>query len=244
MTDGDDVTRVARPLRVVVACGVAAALCAIGVATPLSARERCTAFAPGADGVLRLDTGRGLAAPCVSPRWRRVASNAVPSDPLIGATPSKRPIVRHAAVETTSRLEDETVRLKSQVGRLSDEAARLRDETGRLKEQLARREPAQSSPADLGAKPTTDSKIEGKIAPTPPDVATTPLAPKGDLLTPAPRQTEIQKTSPQSPAGAKDAGKDPDLQRQFDQQKTVVERAWSQLLDLAGRMKNLSGRGE
>jgi len=41
---------------------------------PVAARADCIVLAPGFDGVLRLDSGRALAAPCVGPPRRYAAA--------------------------------------------------------------------------------------------------------------------------------------------------------------------------
>ncbi|MDR3467153.1 MAG: hypothetical protein P4M07_14555, partial [Xanthobacteraceae bacterium] len=162
--------------------------------------------------------------------------------------------------DEASRLKDETARLKDDLVRLGEETGRLRVETLRLMDQLARHDAsdgvgagaktgaktgaATGGPrgADDGtsiAKPDArpDAKSNAKLDP---GADTAALAPKGDLLVPEPRQSEIRKLAPEPKSEAPLAD-----QRELQRQRTMVERAWSQLLDLAARMtKDLSSKGE
>jgi pyruvate/2-oxoglutarate dehydrogenase complex dihydrolipoamide acyltransferase (E2) component len=234
------------------ACAAAVGCIVLGLVggQPASAADNCTGLSPGADGVLRLDTAGGIAWPCGGRNLR--AYDAMPEQSDMRAAPPKpepehelesgpkpgpapvqsdnTPAVdRRPANDDVLRLKDETAQLKDEVARLREETSRLRDATVRLNDQLARRDATVSAP--------TDSKVEEQA----PKSAATEPAPKGDLLTTEPQKSEIPKT----PIEKKSEAQLLSDQREFERQKTVVERAWSQLLDLAARMKkDLSGKGE
>jgi hypothetical protein len=225
---------------------------------PASAAGGCTGLSPAADGVLRLDTGRGVTWPCAGRNLR--AYDALPEQfdmraarpkpesepgpelqpelqPEPGPNPGPAPVQTGSTPavdgrptnDDVLRLKDETAQLKEEMARLREETSRLRDATVRLNDQLARRATTVSAP--------TDSKVEEQA----PKSAATEPAPKGDLLTTEPQKSEIRK----APIEKKSEAQLLLDQREFERQKTVVERAWSQLLDLAARMKkDLSGKAE
>lgn len=163
--------------------------------------ETCYGMSPGADGVLRLDTGRGEAWPC-SPGSMRAyrAHNALPEAFEMKAARTKSEIkgdlrndskngVKNAPVQAKVdgnpavddrraddgellRLKGEAARLRDEMARLKDETSRLRSETVRLKDQLALRDATESFKAEVG-------KIEvGKAESQTP--VNKSAAPKGD----------------------------------------------------------------
>jgi len=174
---------------------------------------------------------------------------AAPMQPQVAARSEERPVVDTTG-EDVARLKTETARLKDEMARLRDEASRLRAETARLRNELALRE-APPSGASVG-------KIESKVGA---GSGAPAIVPKGDLLVTEPRTSEVAKTSPEktspektppektAPESTTSPDKKSDAQapdeRAFERQKGVVERAWKQLLDLAGRMKSdVSGKTE
>jgi hypothetical protein len=231
-----------------------------------SAKDNCAGLSPGVDGVLRLDTGKAEAWPCAAsdlpaydalPRERPKAFELRAARPKAGpaqapatARDDSNPAPNPPANDEALRLKDEMVLLQAEMARLRDEAAQLRSETARLKDQLARRDatvPAKGeSKAESKAEGKVDSKIEVPIAKSAVNGPVSQPAPasaaKGDLLATEPQTSEIQKTPPDK----KSEAQLPD-EREFDRQKTVVERAWTQLIDLAARIrvkKELPGKPE
>ncbi|MDR3465241.1 MAG: hypothetical protein P4M07_04780 [Xanthobacteraceae bacterium] len=220
------------------------------VLSPAAARSDCVAMAPGFDGVLRLDTGRTNAVPCAGPPRRLYA--AVPSGRDVGpappaqAQPSKPaapaaeappvpPAPAAPSRDDVARLRDqltgETARLQDQLARLNAETAGLRAETRRLREQLARRD---AGDADAVERRGAD-KQGTRIGPAPAEA----VAPKGDMLKPPAAKDETRA----APGSAGD-GKPTD-QAELARRSSMAERAWSELLDLATRMKkDLSGKAE
>ncbi|MGO4712561.1 hypothetical protein [Bradyrhizobium sp. 2TAF24] len=198
-------------------------------------------------------------------------SSAMPPQVQSKVQPQIQPQVdvhseERAAADSSSadvvQLKTETARLNAEVARLSDEASRLRTETARLRNELELREPPastasvtptarapQAGPPPIGA-PQADAVQVGKVesgapagkidAKVEPGSAAAAVAPKGDLLISEPRTSEVAKTPPDRKSDAQ-----PLDERAFERQKGVVERAWKQLLDLAGRMKSdASGKPE
>jgi len=220
------------------------------VLAPAAAQSDCVAMAPGFDGVLRLDTGRTNAVPCAGPPGRvyaavpngrdAVAAPPAQARPPKPAAPVAEPPAAAAAPAAASRddvarLEDqlkgETARLRDQLARLNDETAGLRAETRRLREQLARRD---AGDADAVERRRTD-KQGARIGPAPAEA----VAPKGDMLKPPAAKDETRA----APGSAGD-GKPMD-QAELERRRSMAERAWSELLDLATRMKkDLSGKAE
>jgi hypothetical protein len=218
------------------------------------AAQPCYGLSPSVDGVLWLDAGRGYAWPCWRLRtdaaydfyWPGVYSPGVID--LRSARPSRHGALRREP-RATSRPVDggaanddaaskSLAQLKDENARLKDEASRLRNQTSRLKELLASR--------DATALGRLDDKIDGKINPSGSvsDTAPVPQAAgksdKSDLLTPAPQTSEIQKVSPEQQNEVQLSD-----EQAFERQKSVVERAWKQLIDLAARMKqDLSSKPE
>ncbi|MEW6639352.1 MAG: hypothetical protein AB1586_02520 [Pseudomonadota bacterium] len=280
------------PLRVLLSVSTAMTV-GVVLSGEAGAVEPCAVLAPGADGVLRLDSAAGgRAAGCGTAGRAYRAYDALPeafenrpSRPKVGpvqaqpqpptavqseAQPQAQPQSQAAASaqpqvaarseertatdasrEDVARLKTETARLKGEMARLSDETARLRAETVRLRNELASREapastatvaPAARAPqAGAGQASKAESGVPaGKIvAKVDAGSGATAVAPKGDLLVTAPQASEVAKTLPDnktSPDKKSDAL--PLDEHAFERQKGVVERAWKQLLDLAGRMKS------
>lgn len=202
--------------RPVAACTLVASLAAM----PVAARADCLALSPSFDGVLRLDTGRAPAAPCATPLRRYAAApsgrSAAPAAPAKSAAEPGPP----PGAGAFARLQEQTARLQDQLARLNDETAGLRAETRRLREELARREAGDAATA---LKEAPAGAGAGELPP--------PSTPNEDA-----------RAVPSVGAETAKAGGD---QAEFERRKGVAERAWSELLDFAARMKKgLSGKSE
>jgi hypothetical protein len=236
-------------------CVVLGWLCA----APGLARAGCVARAPGADGVLRLDAGRAVAWPCAGPlrAYAAAPSGTGAMPPAARPTPPQpRPRAEApATVEPGSspaaadvaRLKEQAARLADELVRLNEETAGLRAETKRLRDQLTRREVG-DEPSDRRGGNKLGSRIgppaAGSSAPSGADARVPELpAPKGDLLKAGPSKDETRAAA--TAAGAAAEVKPAEPQLEFERRKSVAERAWSELLDFAARMKkDLSGKPE
>jgi uncharacterized small protein (DUF1192 family) len=239
--------------------GAVVAYVGLGGATAL-AWPACTQLAPGADGVLRLDTAGTPARPCAAPRLDEgmppglLDAGVAPAPPRL-----RRPHgPRHAATDRpaaqlapstsqtvpaagdampaappndTQRLEQATARLQGEIARLRAEIDRLQAQTVGLKQQLAQRDAA-IAVASPGSGAGGGS---GGVAPP-----NTPLATAHDMTaTPAPAGADHPPPPPSEAETLRAA------QAEFDRQASVMERAWTQLRALADRMKKrLGGSGQ
>jgi hypothetical protein len=220
---------------------------------PAYAWDNCDAMAPGLDGVLRLDTGKGLTWPCVAPRVRAYGYDGGPDEfEMRGARPKDRSPRAKSENNVASdnppsndemqRLKNESANLKEELARTRNEAARLRGETAILKDQLATRDAAPAGKLEQG-------KIEGKIDSDKPETSRSDIskpeipetkghASKGDLLVARPAQKEAA-----SPPEQKSEAQLPQSHDIIDRGKPLAEQAWQQLIDFATRMKkDLSGK--
>jgi hypothetical protein len=188
---------------------------AIGVAVLLGsgaalARD-CTMLLPRPDGVLRLDTDEAVALPCGGPRRAYAALPPRITAPQTRPAAPASPQNGSGAVSLDAATADSLHRLQDETARLNSELSRLNDETARLRGETARlkEELARRAPASTAA-------VTSSIPPMP--------------RTPTPTSS----TSKALPTGE---DKGTAAEREFEQQKSVVERAWSQLLEMATRMK-------
>lgn len=210
---------------------------------PATAHADCVAMAPGFDGVLRLDTGRAFAVPCTRPPRVYAAApsgrSAAPAPPAESTTPKSEPqatatVPASPTTDDLARLKEQTARLQEELARLNGETAGLRAETRRLHELLARREPNDAEAVNRRGA----DKLDSRLGPAKPEAT----APKGDLLKPSSPKDETRAAPSTGPA---EAGKGASDQTEFERRKGVAERAWSELLDFAARLKkDLSGKPE
>jgi hypothetical protein len=244
------------------------AMCAVVgviIGMPMEAHAGCIAMAPGADGVLRLDTGRGIGWSCDHGRHYAAAPSGIDAAP--SRAPSRPPPQRHATApaappamapspapekpapakadvspatpEGLTRLQDETRRLEDELSRLNDETAGLRAETKRLREQLSLRHDGSDTDKPAGVSPPAAA------AGPPGDAANARApdasAPKGDQLQPGPAKAKDQARAAASSVGSAESAD----QREFERRKGVAQRAWKELLDFAAQMRRgLSGKTE
>jgi hypothetical protein len=179
----------------------------------------CRMLVPGPDGVLRLDGGAAWSAPC-HPLRRAYAAlpPEQPRGPLRRARPAPReprtvadpavPKVANPAPAPMPVADEGLRRLQDQTARLQAELARLTEETTRLRGETAR----------------LSDQLARRETPAAP-LATAPASQPPAAAVPAP--------PPAADAEAQRA----EAEREVARQRGVVERAWSQLLDLAARMK-------